>query len=1293
MRFASYVRHKYFHYFIDVMLAANAIYLVRVERQILDGSSSTIDLEAESWIKPLSEFFMSVFLIEMIVKLVALGPYGYVSSRANCFDGLVTIACVASVIYTLATPGIEQEALRVALAIQVGRLGRLLGAIKKVRLVVSTFGQMLPAAAKLLQVLFLAMFCFSALGTQLFGGLINYGPQLAILNVTDFGEANYYANNFNDLASGMVVCFELLVVNNWFIIADGFAAVAPVPVARTFFVTIYVFGVLVFLSVVVAFAIDAFNTALEAEKNETKNETAKETATERPSAQDGDRDAFATHSMDMNELSNRQDSLETQTRLQARFRQDLQLRSGSAKARELLARAQISPTRASNSSQPSEVELETTGPLGNPMPTLERERQQQGLPRLAVELQHSIAAGTHKIDDDSTGFFDRGRDFKGVHDAHIYTKQEKSLLSTFESLEYLPPNNRVYREYLSDSTIKRPSQGLRWLAMGLIGLVVGIVGYLLKSIIERIGEWRHSLLFDAECRGNLTSTSTYVCGAIDEGGDEAPPGGTLNTIFPVNAGVAVALVCMASAVVVVVQPAAASSGIPEVIAYLNGTHQRKIFTARTFVVKFISCFLAVSSGMAVGPEGPMIHMGAIIGGGISFMPPTILGFTNPFFGHFRNSKDARDFLTAGAAAGVASAFGAPVGGLLFALEEVASTWSQTLTWQTFFCTMSATTVTLLLSSSLGGFTFSPPFGQFHGGGQRSSIEFYVGEAIDINILLFVPTVFIGLTCGALGALFTFMNLKVARFRRKFIAPYRILRVLEPMINMLFLALVTYGLPLAFTCTDAAHANPDVLAEGRLVRLKCPEGQYNELATLMYATGHHLVLLLFSRHDEVSGVGRMTFSGGSVAIFLVVYFIFACCAAGSAISTGLVVPMLIVGACVGRLYGILSLALIQEAATSPVNCHEVGNRDPSCNFAYVDPGAFALIGAAAFFGGVSRLTIALTVIMVEITNDVRFLLPIMLGVMVAKWVADALTHSLYHAIIEAKCLPFLNPEVSLHGARDGDLERFTVDDLQKTLEQPAIVTLHSGAKETCGSCARTLIATPHGAYPVVDARGSFKGNISRDQLLAVLVQASSGMPPGRAHAGGIPHLELNAAAEAAAADFAFNRCDALEKCMCDQGGLRDQPCDLDPYVNASAFAVRNDFSLHRAYMLFRTMGLRHLVITDVENKVVGVLTRRDLMDFRLHAILHPHGHGHGHELSPSSPSTTQTHGGDLGHDHGGGHGGASKATTEHKASREVSLATSRSMETIVVEDGQQSEPTRPREGPDDPGDAVSMQSSI
>lgn len=111
---------------------------------------------------------------------------------------------------------------------------------------------------------------------------------------------------------------------------------------------------------------------------------------------------------------------------------------------------------------------------------------------------------------------------------------------------------------------------------------------------------------------------------------------------------------------------------------------------------------------------------------------------------------------------------------------------------------------------------------------------------------------------------------------------------------------------------------------------------------------------------------------------------------------------------------------------------------------MDPGAIALIGAASFFAGVSRLTISLTVIMIEITNDVTMLLPVMTGIgsiaspsktlifhllyiyrysisclrytlnqikaiMVAKLVGDQLTHPIYHALLEVKCIPILDEE--------------------------------------------------------------------------------------------------------------------------------------------------------------------------------------------------------------------------------------------------------------------------------------------
>ena len=294
--------------------------------------------------------------------------------------------------------------------------------------------------------------------------------------------------------------------------------------------------------------------------------------------------------------------------------------------------------------------------------------------RGSFRLQDEVSAGLNPITDDDAGeqhgFFARGRELESVGDAHAYTEHEKRLLAGFESMEYLPANNAIYRNYLGDPLLKKPSATTRWIAMGLIGVSVGFVGFLLKSTIDRIAEWRRSLIFDVECRGDPAAPANYTCGYIAPSpaaaaaamGDDAPIGSDLDTLAAVHALVAIAFAAAAAAVVVFIQPQAASSGIPEVIAYLNGTHQRKLFNLRTLVVKFVSCFLAVGSGLPVGPEGPMIHMGAMIGRGVSQMRSRTLECSTAFFRHFRDNKSARDFLTAGARRGSRRP-GAPVGGL------------------------------------------------------------------------------------------------------------------------------------------------------------------------------------------------------------------------------------------------------------------------------------------------------------------------------------------------------------------------------------------------------------------------------------------------------------------------------------------------------------------------------------------------------------------------------------------------------------------------------------------------------
>ena len=262
-RFEACVRHRAFDFGIDCMLMLNAVLLIVEELPILTGVDDIINYDDVPWARPVAAVFTSLFSVEMCVKLLALGWHDYTASKSNCFDGVVTITSVCVAIYAAAAVGDQQGIVRYILAVRLGRFGRLLGAIPQVAVVVATFVRMLPAASKLLQVLFVAMYCFSALGTQLFGGLINYGPERDILagtpNLsaddpgyepgTTFGASNYFANNFNDVASGMVVCFELLVVNNWFIICEGFAQVAHVrfgsaglPLVRVFFVGVYVFG-------------------------------------------------------------------------------------------------------------------------------------------------------------------------------------------------------------------------------------------------------------------------------------------------------------------------------------------------------------------------------------------------------------------------------------------------------------------------------------------------------------------------------------------------------------------------------------------------------------------------------------------------------------------------------------------------------------------------------------------------------------------------------------------------------------------------------------------------------------------------------------------------------------------------------------------------------------------------------------------------------------------------------------------------------------------------------------------
>ena len=62
-------------------------------------------------------------------------------------------------------------------------------------------------------------------------------------------------------------------------------------------------------------------------------------------------------------------------------------------------------------------------------------------------------------------------------------------------------------------------------------------------------------------------------------------------------------------------------------------------------------------------------------------------------------------------------------------------------------------------------------------------------------------------------------------------------------------------------------------------------------------------------------------------------------------------------------------------------------------------------------------------------------------------------------------------------------------------------------------------------------------------------------------------------------------------------------DIEPLIDVSAMSVRDDFPTSRAFILFRSMGLRHLTVVDKMNRPVGMITRKDLIGMHIEHAVH------------------------------------------------------------------------------------------
>ncbi|XP_043599053.1 H(+)/Cl(-) exchange transporter 7 isoform X3 [Bombus pyrosoma] len=627
------------------------------------------------------------------------------------------------------------------------------------------------------------------------------------------------------------------------------------------------------------------------------------------------------------------------------------------------------------------------------------------------------------------------------------------LSTNYESLDYDPCENYL----LQDEERKKGYKFIvkknfaRWFIFLLIGICTALIAGFVNISIEELSNLKYGCL------------KLYV--------DQCVTTNCLWLPYLLWLALNFAPVLIGAILVSYIEPVAAGSGIPQVKCYLNGVKMPRVVRIKTLVVKTIGVICTVVGGLAGGKEGPMIHSGAVVAAGISQGKSTTFRKDFKVFQYFREDHEKRDFVSGGAASGVSAAFGAPIGGVLFSIEEGTSFFNQSLTWRTFFASM-ITTFTL-------------------------------------NIILI----------AALSA--------------------------------------TLGFSMIYFLNDCKPLGRDPTKFP--IQMYCKEGEYSAVAALWFQTPESSVRSLF--HDPKGSHNDIT-----LAIFVVLYFFLAVATFGLSMSSGLFIPSLLIGSAWGRLIG-SGLAKVF----------------PNC--VVLDPGKYALLGAAAQLGGVVRMTISLTVILIEATQGISFGLPLIVVLIMAKWVGDFFNEGIYDIHTQMAGIPILPWEAP----------PLSNNIYASEIMSHPIVTLKT--VENVGHIVELLKCVTFNGFPVVDppnsdeteirSYGRFRGLILRSQLIVLL--------QNKIFNGNLEYWEKSLSVKLFRKEYP--RYPTIDQVTISEEE-KTYMIDLRPFMNPSPYTLQHSATLPRAFRLFRALGLRHLPVVNDTNEVIGIITRKDVARFRI-----------------------------------------------------------------------------------------------
>lgn len=200
--------------------------------------------------------FSCFYVVTLTLKIAIYGieRFWFTNPWHNRFDFFNVYSCFAAEVACLCL-GHPTILLRLVLALHITRTLRLFQYIEPLRFIGKLIVRLQPTYFKMGMLLVVVFYVYAMIGVQLYGGLIYEGNPA--LDGSDFAESAYWKMNFNDFNCAIATLFVLMVVNNWFVIAEALILVSGSRYMGAFFtVSFFIIVNLIVLNILMALILD-----------------------------------------------------------------------------------------------------------------------------------------------------------------------------------------------------------------------------------------------------------------------------------------------------------------------------------------------------------------------------------------------------------------------------------------------------------------------------------------------------------------------------------------------------------------------------------------------------------------------------------------------------------------------------------------------------------------------------------------------------------------------------------------------------------------------------------------------------------------------------------------------------------------------------------------------------------------------------------------------------------------------------------------------------------------------------